>query len=144
MPTKNMMLLPRGMLSKEAEYALKIVLYVAKQPFDKYVTGREIAVNQMMPVVFVSGIISTLTGGGLLQSKPGPKGGVRLSRTRSLITLFDVVKLIDGTAITTACIIGHQLCTKEQKCVLHDAWIPVRDRIQQFLMSTTLAIVDQK
>jgi Rrf2 family protein len=40
--------------------------------------------------------LQALAGAGLLQSVPGPKGGYRLAREASRITLLDVVQAIEG------------------------------------------------
>ena len=143
MSTKNTTVTPRGIFSKECEYAMKIMLYVAGQPFDKFVSGREIALNAMMPTEFVSGIISKLAVAGLLVTRRGPGGGVRLAKPRAQITLLDIIKVIDGTIVMDACIIGNAVCKEPFTCALHDSWEPVRRMIYAYFADITLAVIDK-
>ena len=75
----------------------------------------------------------------MLTSSKGPGGGFSLARDPSTITLFDIYRAIDGTTYLEGCAVGLARCSDEMPCPLHERWKPVRERIRNYLQSTTLA-----
>ena len=64
------------MFSKSCEYGLQAMLYIAMNASeDRNVGLREIAVNQGIPVHFLSKILQMLVKNKLLNSVKGPNGG---------------------------------------------------------------------
>lgn len=47
--------------------------------------------------------LQALSGAGILQTVPGPKGGYRLARTTDEITLLDIVLAVEGVAPAFRC-----------------------------------------
>ena len=47
--------------------------------------------------------LQALSGAGIVQTMPGPKGGYRLARPPSLITLLDIVLAVEGSAPAFRC-----------------------------------------
>jgi Rrf2 family protein len=84
-------------LSCKSEYALLALLALAA----RYSNGeplqiRQIAAEQSIPDRYLEQLLATLRRAGLVRSQRGAKGGYILAREPWKITLFEIVKCIEG------------------------------------------------
>jgi Rrf2 family protein len=93
---------------------------------------------------FLTKILQQLTAAELMESHKGPKGGVRLTRSGSEVSLFEIVEAIDGNDLFTECALGLPGCGTEKPCPLHDKWAETRDSIRNMLESTSLSELAHK
>lgn len=84
-------------ISLKVEYACRVLAQLA------LVHGRpelphieDLASRESVPANYLVQILNDLRSGGLVVSRRGKQGGYALSRPPAEITLFDVVKAIDG------------------------------------------------
>ena len=84
------------LLSKSCEYAIQAVLYLAKHYDTPYVSIKEIAEKNDISFHFLGKILQTLTKKGLLISYKRPKCRMSLAKSPKKITLFVLVKNIEG------------------------------------------------
>jgi Rrf2 family protein len=84
-------------LPSKVEYALLALLEMSSHP-DKtsLLTISEIATRQNIPDRYLEHIFTSLRRGGLVQSLRGSKGGYVLAREPWLITVLEVVALVEG------------------------------------------------
>jgi Rrf2 family iron-sulfur cluster assembly transcriptional regulator len=125
--------------SRQCEYALQAVLFMACKPADSTTSIRELTDRLHTPYFFMAKILQNLSHKGLLTSHKGPSGGFALGRSVEEITLFDVVDAIDGDGILHDCVMGFPACTPEQTCALHEQWAASREAINEVLMKRTIA-----
>ncbi len=64
---------------------------------------------------------------------------MELGRSPEDITLWEVVRAMEGPARPDLCVLGLQACSEETPCPLHHQWVPLRAEIQRLLDQTTLA-----
>src|SRR5262245_2297461 len=83
-------------LSKSADYGLRAMIFLARQPHSRVVPLQDIAVGMRMPPFLLARIMRRLVVNGLLLSTKGHHGGFYLSRDASEITALDIVGAIDG------------------------------------------------
>lgn len=124
--------------SKSCVYGLRASIYLASLSRDEYVSIKGLSEKLDISFHFLTKILQELTAAGLLESMKGPKGGVRLSRSGSEITLKEVVEAIDGPAIFTECVLGLPGCGSDKPCPMHDMWEETRDKINEVFTSTSL------
>jgi Rrf2 family transcriptional regulator, iron-sulfur cluster assembly transcription factor len=126
--------------SSACEYAIRAAAYLAsRHGEEELVKLRDISEAEELPSPFLSSILQRLVTARLLRSARGPTGGYALERPPDRITLYDIKAAVDGTAELEACAVGHDVCSDETPCPLHDSWKPIRDRITAYLQGTTLA-----
>lgn len=132
-----------AILSKSCVYGLRAILYISassdENEEETFHSIRVISETLDISFHFLTKILQTLTAAGLLQSYRGPKGGVRLARPETDITLLDVLEAIDGEALLTSCILGLPGCGTDCPCPLHEQWIVERERIRGIFAHTTLS-----
>src|SRR3990172_6230061 len=99
------------LFSRQCEYALQAVLYLALQPEGVRTSIRDLSKRIQIPHHFLAKILQQLVYKGLLRSQKGPTGGFSLDRPAKAITLFNIVEAIDGVEFTTKCVLGFPECS---------------------------------
>jgi Rrf2 family protein len=82
------------MFSQTAEYALRVVVYLAAQN-GRAAKNREIAAATHVPEGYLAKVLQGLSRGGLVKSQRGLYGGSVLTRAPKQISVYDVVELVD-------------------------------------------------
>ena len=126
------------LLSSSCVYGLRASLYLAANQDGDYVSIREMSEKLEISFHFLTKTLQQLTAAGLMESQKGPKGGVRLTKKGSKISLFEIVEAIDGRELFTECALGLPGCGVEKPCPLHDKWAETRDNIREMLQETNL------
>ena len=128
------------MISKSCEYGLQAMLYIAMNSSeDRNIGLREIAVNQGIPVHFLSKILQMLVRSKLLYSAKGPNGGFTMRKKPEETNLLEVVASIDGLDKFERCGIGLKLCSDEHPCPLHHKYKFLRESIRDTLCNEKLS-----
>lgn len=127
------------LFSRQCEYAIQGVLYLALKPEGEMTSIKELARRLDIPYHFLGKILQRLAGTGLLTSLKGPTGGFALGRKAKDITLFDIVEAIDGSGFTKNCVMGFPECSGANPCSVHAAWGRMRDEIYQMLVNKNIA-----
>ena len=76
--------------------------------------------------------------GGLVTSHQGRRGGYRLARAASVISVADVIQAIDGPLTVTACSTDAENCEQYAKCSVRDPLWRIRERILSALATCSL------
>jgi Rrf2 family protein len=104
------------MLSKTAEYALRVAVCLA-QTSDQPASADELAEVTRIPRRYLHKVVQDLVRGGLVRSQPGPGGGYSIVRTPKKITLLDVVNAVAPLERIRRCPLG--LTSHTRLCPLH-------------------------
>jgi Rrf2 family protein len=92
-----------------------------------------------LPRDFLAKVFQKLVHGGILKSAKGRGGGFTLARPAHEITLMNVIEAIDGPEVLDRCVVGLERCSDEMPCPQHDLYKPIRQRLKDYLATTTLA-----
>lgn len=125
--------------SRPCEYALRALSYMGAKEGGELSTVQEIAQAEELPAPFLAKVLQQLSKAGVLNSVKGPKGGFGFSNLPGNITLLEVVVAVDGEEMFQRCAVGLAVCSDETPCPLHDSWFPIRQRIEKYLASHTIA-----
>jgi len=125
--------------SRQCEYALQAVLYLALKPVGEMTPIRELTRALKIPYHFLGKILQDLTRKGLLASHKGPAGGFALDMPAKDITLFHIVDAIDGADFTRSCVLGFPECSGKNPCSVHNQWADLREGIYQMLVGRNVA-----
>jgi len=108
-------------ITRQADYAVRAVLYLARLGSHQRAATSTIAQKQRIPPSFLAKIISQLSIAGLLHTWRGARGGVTLARDPKEITLLEVIEAIDGPIQLNECVNGGA-CTFDSDCPLRPVW----------------------
>ena len=132
------------MLSRKAKYALKAMRALATRYGEGPILISEIAAPDRLPRKFLEMILLELKNQGLLQSKKGKGGGYSLAKPPDMITVGQLVRIIDGPIAPLPCVsrTAYQRCEEcvdERTCGIRIVMKDVREATARILDSTTLA-----
>ena len=127
------------LFSRECEYALQAVLYLALQREDGMTSIKTLTRKLDIPYHFLAKILQRLTRKGLLRSLKGPTGGFTLSLPAEKITLFQIIEAIDGAEFMTTCVLGFSECSGRNPCSVHEQWGEMRTSIHAMLVNKSIA-----
>jgi Rrf2 family protein len=125
-------------LSKKADYALMAMKHLTVLTDVPSASAREIAEAYDIPVELMAKVLQRLVRRGLLSSHQGTRGGYRLSRSASMISVADVIQAIDGPLTVTACSTDAENCGQYSKCSIRDPLWRIKDRIVSALATCSL------
>lgn len=125
--------------SRQCEYALQAVLYLALKPEGVASPLKEMTDKLKIPHHFLGKILQSLTYKRLLISQKGPRGGFALRLPAREITLLQIVEAIDGTGFMENCVLGFPKCGGKNPCSVHEEWKTLRDGIYEMLVSRNVA-----
>ena len=83
-------------LSDGVEWGAHVTTILAVLPAGRALPAAKLAEYHGVPAAYLAKHLQALSRAGILESVQGPRGGYRLARPASEITLLDVVEAIDG------------------------------------------------
>jgi Rrf2 family protein len=125
-------------LSKKADYALIAMKHLATRSDLASASAREIAEQYDIPVELMAKVLQRLARRGLVTSHQGTRGGYRLARGASVISVADIIQAIDGPLTVTACSTEAENCEQYNKCSVRDPLWRIKDRILSALATCSL------
>jgi Rrf2 family protein len=119
-------------ITRETDYAIRCVYYLAGK-LDEVIMVDEISKEMHVPKSFLAKILQKLSRASLVKSYRGVKGGFALARHPSEISLFDVIKAIQGPILINICAVDQKACRLSDTCVIHPVWIDIRSQVEMML-----------
>src|SRR5574338_1196411 len=126
-------------ITRQADYALRAMLYLAQLEPSQRAATSQIADEQRIPPSFLAKIISQLSIAGLIHTSRGARGGVSLARSPESISVLEVVEAIDGPIALNECTHSINSCTFGENCPLRPLWCASQAELVNRLRSTTFA-----
>src|SRR5512147_3230811 len=127
-------------ITRQADYALRAVIYLSKLKPEERAATSQIAEEQRIPPSFLAKIVSQLSVAGLLQTSRGARGGVSLARSPENISLLEVVEAIDGPIYLNECVADRGAsCVFGEDCPMRPVWCEAQTKLVETLKSTNFA-----
>ena len=125
--------------SNATEYAIRGLSELAARGVSGPVMLDELVAGTDLPRDFLAKIFQKLVRAGILKSAKGRGGGFSLAKPQHEINLIDIVKAMAGPLLLEACVVGLEKCDDQMPCSQHDLYKPIRQRLKDYLRTTTLA-----
>lgn len=133
------------MVSTRGRYALRVLVDLAVQDSDRYITLREIAERQDISEKYLESIVKELVRAGLLDGLRGKGGGYRLGQPPEEIGVLDVLKLTEGSLAPVACLEeGAKPCSRASNCRTLPIWKGLNKVVQEYLGHFTIRDLTQQ
>lgn len=126
-------------LTRDGEYAVRAVIFLAAQPEGKVSLINEISEEQEVPKSYLSKIMQHLTRAGLVKSRRGAKGGFTLARAADTITLRETIEAVEGPIFLNVCLIKKGECHRDDLCPVHPVWKEAQKKLMEVLEGKTMA-----
>ncbi len=125
-------------LTTKGRYAVTAMLDLAMHQDGGPTTLADIANRQGISLSYLEQLFAKLRRGELVISVRGPGGGYTLGRDAEAIFVAQVIAAVNENVDTTRCG-GAQNCTDQQKCLTHDLWHDLSDKIFEYLNDISLS-----
>ena len=102
------------------------------------VTLAGISERQAISLSYLEQLFSRLRRQGLVTSVRGPGGGYRLAKPHVEISVSHIISAVDELIDATQCG-GQENCHDTGRCMTHDLWASLNDKILDYLSGVTLA-----
>lgn len=127
------------MLSQLSQDTLRLALQLAVHPSREYIRIRDIADEIGISYYKLAKVAQNLAGAGVLESYPGPNGGIRLKESPHKICLLDILVAINGSHTIDSCVLGFRECGENNPCPLHNHWKEAKKEITEVFKKRSLA-----
>lgn len=131
------------LISTRSRYGLKIMYNLALSYGDRPVFLREIARAYRISEKYLSKLVIPLRGARLITSYRGAHGGYALARDPALITVREIVEVLEGGIVTSS---GPARGRRGEAVDTHPTetvWTTVNDAVGRALDAVTLASLVQ-
>lgn len=110
-------------ITQEADYGLRVILYLSKLECGAKVDAATISKHEELPLRFLLKLLRKLIAPGIIKSFRGVNGGYSLNKLPEEITMQDVIEAIDGPISVNRCILDPAFCNakKGNNCEVHRA-----------------------
>jgi Rrf2 family protein len=124
-------------ITREADYAIRVILYLTDLPDKKLVSTMEISEKMFVPYRFLRKIIRQLTESGFVSSSKGKSGGVCLNKSPDEVSLYDVIEVFDQRGLMlNSCKQQDEECQRREYCPVHKRLSTVQSKIDSLLRET--------
>jgi len=124
------------MLSKTAEYALRAVVWLSRQP-GRAESADHLAEVTKVPRRYLHKVLQDLVHAGIVRSQSGPGGGYALDRPPEEVSILDVVNAVAPLERIRQCPLG--LSSHTSLCPLHKELDKAYAATEQAFARVTLA-----
>jgi len=134
-------------LSTRGRYGVRAVCRVACLYEEGPVSIQTIARKEKIPTRYLEQIMTRLRREGILESTRGPGGGYTLSRSPDQISLWEIIRILEGNVPVVWCTDEDREdhCSREQTCMTRSLWVALSRAIQRMLSNITMQdLIDGK
>ena len=127
------------MISTKGRYALRVMLDLASQPSEEYISLKAISDRQEVSMKYLEAIVANLSKAGMLASLRGKSGGYRLNKDASAYSVGDVLRAAEGELNTVNCLEESKGgCNRAGECLTLPLWQKLDQIVGDYLDSVTL------
>ena len=125
-------------LTTKGRFAVTAMVDLAMRQSRGPVTLAAISERQHISLSYLEQLFGKLRRAKLVSSVRGPGGGYNLAQQPQGITVAQIVTAVDEPLDATQCG-GKENCHDDRRCMTHDLWATLNEKMYEYLSSVTLA-----
>ena len=123
----------------KGRYALRIMLDLALNAKDDYISLKQIASRQEISLKYLETIIAVLNKAGFVKSLRGKNGGYKLAGNPKDYTVASILELTEGTISPVTCLEKNICsCDRSSRCLALPMWKELGNVMSAYLDSVTI------
>ena len=127
-------------LTTKGRFAVTAMVDLSMRQTRGPVTLAAISERQQISLSYLEQLFGKLRRAKLVTSVRGPGGGYCLARETSGISVAEIITAVDEPIDATQCG-GKENCIDDRRCVTHDLWATLNEKMNDYLSSVSLADV---
>lgn len=124
-------------LTTKGRFAVTAMIDLGLRNGEGPVTLAGISERQKISLSYLEQLFGKLRRHDLVESVRGPGGGYNLAKPMDVISVADIILAVDEPLDATQCG-GKENCQDDQRCMTHDLWTSLNEKIYEYLTSVTL------
>jgi len=126
-------------ITRAGDYALRVLGYMAsEQNKGKVFMRNELSHTCGVPDSFLGKILQALARDNILQSERGKKGGFKINKSPGQVTLYDIIKAVEGDVMVNECLLDKEFCESSFNCNIHTILGSIRNNLIKDMQKYTL------
>jgi Rrf2 family iron-sulfur cluster assembly transcriptional regulator len=125
-------------LTTKGRFAVTAMVDLAMRQNRGPVTLAAISERQRISLSYLEQLFGKLRRAKLVSSVRGPGGGYNLAQPPQGVTVASIVTAVDEPLDATQCG-GKENCLDDRRCMTHDLWATLNEKMYDYLSSVTLA-----
>ena len=125
-------------LTTKGRFAVTAMLDLALHDGQGPVTLAGISKRQDISLSYLEQLFGKLRRRSLVDSVRGPCGGYTLARGPAQVSVAEIIRAVDEPLDATQCG-GNENCKEERRCMTHELWAALNDKMYEYLNSVSLA-----
>ena len=127
------------MISTRGRYALRILIDLAENQKDGYITLREAAERQEISERYLESIVKDLVREKYIEGLRGKGGGYRLAKSPDRINVYDILQTMEESVVPVACLEkGSKPCSRATDCRTLPMWKGLNEVVKNYLSGFTI------
>lgn len=127
-------------ISTKGDYGLQILLHLAKNKENSFVSMQEIATENKLSAQYLAQIMMPLKNAGFIESKEGKGGGHRLSRKPSQMSMLEILESLEGPITLVKCLdVEGKQCKMLESCGAKKHFSKFLAHMRDYFAGITLA-----
>lgn len=126
-------------ISTKGRYALRLMLDLALNQQDLYVSLKDIAERQDISKKYLEQIVTALNKADFLMTNRGFQGGYRLARQPKDYTVGEILRITEGNLSVVSCLVSEpNTCDRNTSCMTLPVWEGLNKVISDYLYGISL------
>jgi Rrf2 family protein len=131
-------------INKKTDYAVRVMVCLARQPAGSRLPTQRVQDEMLIPRPFLRRIIADLSRAGLVNTYPGPGGGLELALPVGQVNLRHIWEASEGPLLISECLKSFEECPLTPECLVRGRWARMQASLLHELQATTLADLVQE
>ena len=125
-------------ISTKGRYALRVMIDIAINSNNEYVSVKDIAVRQDISKKYLEQIMTMLSKAKLIETTRGNIGGYKLTKQPEEYKIGDILRATEGDLAPLDCLIDDNCCNRKENCKTYSFWVGLDKVINDYIDSKTL------
>lgn len=119
-------------ISTKGRYGLRAMIDIAINSTQRPVSIKDVASREEISERYLEQLVVLLKKKGLLKSQRGAKGGYRLAKAATEISVGDILRALEGDLNPVDCkLFMEEGCELEEDCLMSLIWSNIREAINK-------------
>lgn len=124
-------------LTTKGRFAVTAMVDLAMRGGNGPVALASISERQKISLSYLEQLFGKLRRRRLVDSVRGPGGGYCIAKPLDQVSIAEIIRAVDETLDATQCG-GKENCREEHRCMTHDLWATLNEKMYEYLSSVTL------
>jgi Rrf2 family protein len=131
-------------IRRNTDYALRLIVGLVENGSGEPISARQLAENGDVPYELTCKMLQKLSSAKLIASRMGANGGFELAKRPEKISLYQVIKAIQGSICLNRCVSDAKSCPRRPRCMVSKKLVSLQEYMERYFKNITLNELLQK